>query len=247
MTIRVAINGFGRIGRSILRALLQSGQSDIEVVCVNDPMPADILAHLLEFDSLHGRLAHSLCVQDGHLVIGGKAIALSHERTPDALSWKGVDIALECSGRFLTSTEAARHFSNGSSRVLLSAPGQDRMKTVVYGVNHMSIEPTDRLLSNASCTTNCLGPVAKILHDAFTIERGMMTTVHSYTSTQNTHDGPHADLYRARAAALSMIPTTTGAADILGAVLPELSGRITGHAIRVPTPNVSCIDLVVDL
>ncbi len=247
MTIKVGINGFGRIGRSILRRILDSGESDIAVVYINDPMPSDVLAHLLEFDSLHGRLAHPLCLQDGRLLIDDTSIALSHERAPEKLPWQEVDIALECSGRFLTPAEAARHFSNGSSRVLLSAPGKEKMKTVVYGVNHMSIEPTDRLVSNASCTTNCLAPVAKILHDAFTIERGMMTTVHSYTSTQNTHDGPHSDLYRARAAALSMIPTTTGAADILGEVLPELAGRISGHAIRVPTPNVSCIDLVVDL
>ncbi|MGA9409764.1 MAG: type I glyceraldehyde-3-phosphate dehydrogenase [Roseobacter sp.] len=247
MTISVGINGFGRIGRAFLRAVLASKADDIRIVAINDTAPAETMAHLLEFDSLHGRLPAPVMLTDGGISIGAQTARLTQQHRPEELSWAEVDIALECSGQFLTPDDAARHFENGASRVLLSAPPQGDIKTCVYGVNHTSVTGADRILSNASCTTNCLVPVAKILHDACGIEAGMMTTVHSYTSTQNTHDGPHADLYRARAAGLSMIPTSTGAAISLGAVMPELAGRITGHAIRVPTPNVSCIDLVVHL
>jgi len=247
MTISVGINGFGRIGRTVLRALLASNADDIRITAINDPAPADTMAHLLEFDSLHGRLPVPVTLGDGTISIGNQTVRLTQHLTPEALPWGDVDIALECSGRFLTPEAAARHFENGASRVLLSAPPQGAVKTCVYGVNHTSVTKADRILSNASCTTNCLVPVAKVLHDAFGIEAGMMTTVHSYTSTQNTHDGPHADMYRGRAAGVSMIPTSTGAALSLDAVMPELAGRITGHAIRVPTPNVSCIDLVVQL
>ena len=247
MTIRVGINGFGRIGRTVLRSILASGARDIRVVAINDPAPADTMAHLLEFDSLHGRLPQPVNLTADGITAGDQAAVLTQHHAPEDLPWADVDIALECSGKFLSPTEAARHFANGAARVLLSAPPQGDIKTFIYGVNDASVTPADRILSNASCTTNCLVPVAKVLHDAFGIEAGMMTTVHSYTSTQNTHDGPHSDLYRARAAGLSMIPTSTGAAVSLGSVMPELAGRITGHAIRVPLPNVSCIDLVIEL
>lgn len=247
MTISVGINGFGRIGRTVLRAVLASKAEDIRITAINDPAPPDTMAHLLEFDSLHGRLPVPVTLTDGGITVGDQTARLTQHRNPEDLPWGDVDIALECSGQFLTPSDAARHFDNGVSRVLLSAPPKGGIKTCVYGVNHEGVTDADRILSNASCTTNCLVPVAKVLHDSFGIDAGMMTTVHSYTSTQNTHDGPHADLYRARAAGLSMIPTSTGAAVSLGAVIPELAGRITGHAIRVPTPNVSCIDLVVQL
>ncbi|MEO9651666.1 MAG: type I glyceraldehyde-3-phosphate dehydrogenase [Roseobacter sp.] len=247
MTTKIAINGFGRIGRTILRCLLQQEENDFTVVAINDPAPAETLAHLFEFDSLYGRFPQSVSYHDGVLSIGSNTIRMTNIATPNDLPWRDVDIALECSGFFATKTGALRHLENGSRRVLLSAPAKDGAKTIVFGVNEDIITSDDRLISNASCTTNCLVPVVKILHDQFGIERGMMTTVHCYTSNQTTHDAPHADLYRARAAGLSMIPTSTGAAETLGDVLPALAGRISGHAIRVPTPNVSCIDLVVDL
>lgn len=247
MTTKLGINGFGRIGRAILRNLAAQDCDDMRVVAINDPAPADTLAHLLEFDSLHGRFPCPVTFENGVLTVGTMPIRMTARQAPEDLPWDDVDIALECSGHFTARDEALRHLRNGAKRVLLSAPAKGDAKTVVYGVNHQSVNAADRLISNASCTTNCLVPVAKVLHEVFGIERGMMTTVHSYTSTQATHDAPHADLYRARAAALSMIPTSTGAAETLGLVLPELAGRITGHAIRVPTPNVSCIDLVVDL
>lgn len=247
MTIRLGINGFGRIGRSVLRRLIDTQAAHLDIVAINDPAPAETLAHLLEFDSLHGRLSAPVRLEGETLHVGDRAIRITGRSTPEHLDWSDIDIALECSGRFLTSEAAARHFDNGASRVLLSAPPQSDMKSVVFGVNEGSLSAEDRLISNTSCTTNCLVPVVKILHDAFGIETGMACTVHSYTSTQVTHDAPHADLYRARAAGLSMIPTSTGAAEMLSVVLPELANRITGHAIRVPTPNVSCIDLVVNL
>lgn len=247
MTISVGINGFGRIGRTVLRSLIALNAEDIRIVAINDPAPAETMAHLLEFDSLHGRLPQAVELTGGSIRIGNRCVRLTQHHDPQDLPWDKVDIVLECSGRFLTRATATRHFENGTSRVLLSAPPLGDIKTCVYGVNHTSITEADRIVSNASCTTNCLAPVAKVLHDSFGIEAGMMTTVHSYTSTQNTHDGPHDDLYRTRAAGLSMIPTSTGAAEALGAVIPELAGRLSGHAIRVPTPNVSCIDLVVEL
>lgn len=247
MTVRLGINGFGRIGRTLLRSLMQRPENDLKVVAINDPAPAATLAHLLEFDSLHGRFPHAVALENGTLRVGGQVIRLTDHTAPRDLPWDDVDIALECSGHFTHPDEALRHLENGSRRVLLSAPATGPARTIVYGVNHAEIEPGDRLISNGSCTTNCLVPVVKVLHDSFGIDRGMMTTVHCYTSNQVTHDAPHADLYRARAAGLSMIPTSTGAAETLGLVLPALAGRISGHAIRVPTPNVSCIDLVVDL
>ncbi|MGC3936967.1 type I glyceraldehyde-3-phosphate dehydrogenase [Roseobacter sp. EG26] len=246
MTVRLGINGFGRIGRTILRALLDSGRTDLQVVAINDPAPKDALAHLFEFDSIHGRLRHAVEPTDTGLLLANRPINMTSDTDPAALPWQDVDIALECSGKFIEASAAGRHLQNGSQRVLLSAPAKGDLKTIVYGVNDHLITPDDTVLSNGSCTTNCLVPVAHVLHETLGIKRGMMTTVHSYTSTQPTHDAPHADLYRARAAALSMIPTSTGAALTLGQVLPDLAGRITGQAIRVPAPNVSCIDLTVE-
>tara|TARA_R110000787_G_scaffold20521_4_gene60860 strand:- start:707 stop:1702 length:996 start_codon:yes stop_codon:yes gene_type:complete len=247
MTIKVGINGFGRIGRNVLRALVESGRDDIEVVAINDLAPLETNAHLFEFDSVHGRFGHEVTVADGMMDVGRGPIRMTSLRTPEDLPWGDVDIALECTGIFRSDAEAGRHLKNGSRKVLISAPGKGDMKTIVYGVNHDLLTADDVVVSNASCTTNCLAPLADALHRAFGIKRGYMTTVHSYTGDQPVHDTAHSDLYRARAAALSMIPTTTGAASALGLVLPDLAGRIAGTAIRVPTPNVSCVDLVVEV
>ena len=246
MTIRLGINGFGRIGRNVLRALMERAEGELEVVAINDLAPLETNAHLFEFDSVHGRFGKPVTLGGDTIDVGRGPIRVTAEREPDKLSWDDVDIALECTGFFRTPEKAALHLKNGSKRVLISAPGKGDVKTIVYGVNHDLITPQDNILSNASCTTNCLVPIAHVLHEAFGITRGHMTTVHSYTGTQPVHDRAHKDLYRARAAALSMIPTTTGAAQTLGVVLPHLDGLITGTAIRVPTPNVSCVDLVVE-
>ena len=247
MTVKLGINGFGRIGRNVLRALVERGDTGIEVVAINDLAPLETNAHLFEFDSVHGRFGHPVTLGDDSIDVGFGPIRVTSERDPDKLPWGDVDIALECTGFFRSPDTAALHLANGSKRVLISAPAKGDVKTVVYGVNHDQITATDRIISNASCTTNCLVPVAHVLHETFGITRGHMTTIHSYTGTQPVHDRAHKDLYRARAAALSMIPTTTGAAQTLGVVLPHLDGLITGTAIRVPTPNVSCCDLVVEL
>lgn len=247
MAVNLAINGFGRIGRNILRALMERAPGDLKIVAINDLAPLDTLAHLFEFDSIHGRYPHEITVSDGLLDIGRGPIRFTHEAAPENLSWADVDLVLECTGHFRDVTQAARHHTNGSGRVLLSAPARGHAKTICYGINHNDIGPKDRIVSNASCTTNCLVPIAHVLDQNFGIRRGHMTTVHSYTGNQPLHDNPHDDLYRARAAALSMIPTSTGAAETLGLVLPKLAGRITGTAVRVPTANVSCIDLVVEL
>ncbi|MGJ8546764.1 MAG: type I glyceraldehyde-3-phosphate dehydrogenase [Sulfitobacter sp.] len=247
MPIRVAINGFGRIGRNVLRAVIERGNSDLQVVAINDLSPLETSAHLFEFDSVHGRFGHPVETGPDWIDVGTGRIRYSAERAPDKLAWDDVDIALECTGFFRGADEAGLHLKNGAKRVLISAPGKEGIKTIVYGVNHGEIAAGDVILSNASCTTNCLVPVAHVLDREFGIRRGFMTTVHSYTGTQSVHDRAHDDLYRARAAGLSMIPTTTGAAETLGAVLPHLAGAIHGTAIRVPTPNVSCIDLVVEL
>ncbi len=246
MTVKLAINGFGRIGRTILRVLMESGRDDLQVVAINDLAPLETLAHLFEFDSVHGRYRAPVSTTAGQLKLGDTTIRVTAEPSPENLQWSDVDIALECTGFFRKKEDAERHLQNGSKRVLISAPAEEDVKTIVFGVNHDTIEPHDLVLSNASCTTNCLVPVAHALHEAFGIRRGHMTTVHSYTGNQPVHDKHHKDLYRARAAALSMIPTTTGAAETLGQVLPTLKGRITGTAVRVPTPNVSCCDLVVE-
>lgn len=243
MPTRLAINGFGRIGRCILRAWIESGRKDVEIVAINDLAPIEVNAHLLQFDSVHGHLNAQVTVQGDTLQVDGHSIRVTQERDPAALPWEGVDVALECTGVFKSRNKAARYLENGSHRVLISAPGEDADKTIVYGVNHQVLTAADRIVSNASCTTNCLAPVAKVLDDAFGIRTGYMTTIHSYTGDQPTLDTAHSDLYRARAAALSMIPTSTGAARAVGLVLPNLQGRLDGSAIRVPTPNVSVVDL----
>ncbi|MFZ7089883.1 type I glyceraldehyde-3-phosphate dehydrogenase [Primorskyibacter sp. 2E233] len=244
MTTRVAINGFGRIGRNVLRAIAESGRNDIEVVAINDLGPVETNAHLLQFDSVHGRFPHEVTVKGNAIDIGYGPIEVTAERDPANLPWKGVDVALECTGIFTARDKAALHLENGSKRVLVSAPAAGADKTVVFGVNHSDLKPSDVVVSNASCTTNCLSPVAKALNDAIGIDKGFMTTIHSYTGDQPTLDTMHPDLYRARAAAMSMIPTSTGAAKAVGLVLPELNGKLDGVAIRVPTPNVSVVDLV---
>jgi glyceraldehyde 3-phosphate dehydrogenase len=245
MAVKVAINGFGRIGRLVLRALAESGRKDIEVVSINDLGPVETNAHLLRFDSVHGRFPHEVGVDGDSLVVNGQKIKVTAIKDPTQLPHKalGVDIALECTGIFSARDKAAMHLTAGAKRVLVSAPSDGADLTVVYGVNHGKLTKEHLVVSNASCTTNCLAPVAKVLNDTVGIERGFMTTIHSYTGDQPTLDTLHKDLYRARAAALSMIPTTTGAAKAVGLVLPELKGKLDGSAIRVPTPNVSVVDL----
>ncbi|SFD80414.1 type I glyceraldehyde-3-phosphate dehydrogenase [Roseivivax sediminis] len=242
MTIKVAINGFGRIGRNVLRSIVESGRTDIEVVAINDLGPVETNAHLLQYDSVHGRFPVEVTVGEDTIDVGRGPMQVTAIRDPKELPWGGVDVALECTGLFTSKDKAAAHLENGSTRVLISAPGADADKTVVYGVNHESLTAGDKVVSNASCTTNCLAPVAKVLQDAVGIKRGFMTTIHSYTGDQPTLDTMHKDLYRARAAALSMIPTSTGAAKAVGLVLPDLNGKLDGVAIRVPTPNVSVVD-----
>ncbi|WP_170605431.1 type I glyceraldehyde-3-phosphate dehydrogenase [Ruegeria arenilitoris] len=243
MTVKVAINGFGRIGRCVLRALVEAGRNDVAVVAVNDLGPVETNAHLLKYDSVHGRLNADIRVDGNTMLVGGREIRVSAERDPSKLEWDDVDVALECTGIFTKREAAAKHLENGSKKVLVSAPASGADKTIVFGVNHKSLTGDDVVVSNASCTTNCLSPVAKVLDDVFGIETGYMTTIHSYTGDQPTLDTIHKDLYRARAAAMSMIPTSTGAARAVGEVLPQLKGRLDGSAIRVPTPNVSAVDL----
>ncbi len=243
MTVKVAINGFGRIGRNVLRAIVEAGRDDIEVVAINDLGPVETNAHLLRYDSVHGRFPGTVTVSGDTIDLGTGPIKVTAERDPRALPWRDVDVALECTGIFTARDKAAAHLENGSSRVLVSAPASGADKTIVYGVNHDVLTAEDKVVSNASCTTNCLAPVAKVLNDAIGIKRGFMTTIHSYTGDQPTLDTMHKDLYRARAAALNMIPTSTGAAKAVGLVLPELDGKLDGVAIRVPTPNVSVVDL----
>ena len=243
MTVKVAINGFGRIGRNVLRAIIESGRTDIEVIAINDLGPVETNAHLLQFDSVHGRFPQEVTVSGDTIDVGRGQIKVSAERNPADLPWGDVDVVLECTGIFTARDKAALHLENGAKRVLVSAPASGADKTIVYGVNDSVLTKDDIVVSNASCTTNCLSPVAKVLNDAIGIEKGFMTTIHSYTGDQPTLDTMHKDLYRARAAALSMIPTSTGAAKAVGLVLPELNGKLDGVAIRVPTPNVSVVDL----
>jgi glyceraldehyde 3-phosphate dehydrogenase len=245
MTVRVAINGFGRIGRNVLRAIIESGRKDIEVVAINDLGPVETNAHLLRYDSVHGRFPHDVIVKGDTIDVGRGPIKVTAIKNPAELPHKelGVDIAMECTGIFTARDKAALHLEAGAKRVLVSAPADGADLTVVYGVNHNKLTKDHLVVSNASCTTNCLAPVAKVLNDAIGIERGMMTTIHSYTGDQPTLDTMHKDLYRGRAAALSMIPTSTGAAKAVGLVLPELNGKLDGFAMRVPTPNVSVVDL----
>ena len=241
MTVKVAINGFGRIGRLTLRAIVESGRRDIEVVAINDLGPVETNAHLLRFDSVHGRFPHSVVVEGDTISVGGGKIKVTAIKDPAQLPHRdlGVDIALECTGHFTAREKAAAHLAAGARHVLVSAPADGADLTVVFGVNHSKLTKEHLVVSCASCTTNCLAPVAKVLNDAIGIDHGFMTTIHSYTGDQPTLDTLHKDLYRARAAALSMIPTTTGAAKAVGLVLPELKGKLDGSAIRVPTPNVS--------
>ncbi|WP_299026125.1 type I glyceraldehyde-3-phosphate dehydrogenase [uncultured Sulfitobacter sp.] len=240
---RVAINGFGRIGRNVLRAIIENGRDDIQVVAINDLAPVETNAHLLRYDSVHGRFPGVVTTTEDSLDAGTGPIRVTAIRNPADLPWSDVDIVLECTGIFKSKEACAAHLENGSSRVLISAPGKDADKTIVFGVNHETLTSGDLVVSNASCTTNCLAPVAQVLADSVGIEKGFMTTIHSYTGDQPTLDTYHSDLYRARAAALSMIPTSTGAAKAVGLVLPALAGKLDGVAIRVPTPNVSAVDL----
>ncbi|TGU90362.1 type I glyceraldehyde-3-phosphate dehydrogenase [Mesorhizobium sp. M00.F.Ca.ET.151.01.1.1] len=244
MTVRVAINGFGRIGRNILRAIHESGRKDIEVVAVNDLGPVETNAHLLRFDSVHGRFPHEVSVDGDQITVGKEKFKVTAIKDPTQLPWKelGVDIALECTGIFTARDKAAAHLTAGAKRVLVSAPADGADLTVVYGINHDKLTKDHIVISNASCTTNCLAPLAAVLHETVGIEKGMMTTIHSYTGDQPTLDTMHKDLYRARAAALSQIPTSTGAAKAIGLVLPDLKGKLDGISIRVPTPNVSVVD-----
>ncbi len=246
MTLKVAINGFGRIGRNVLRAIVESGRDDITVVGINDLGPVETNAHLLRFDSVHGRFPAKVETTDNSIIVEGMGeIKVFAERDPASLPWGDldVDVAMECTGIFRARDKAALHLDAGAKRVLVSAPAPGADLTVVYGVNHDKLTSDHVVVSNASCTTNCLAPVAKTLNDAIGIEKGFMTTIHSYTGDQPTLDTMHKDLYRARAAALSQIPTSTGAAKAVGLVLPELNGKLDGVAIRVPTPNVSVVDL----
>jgi glyceraldehyde 3-phosphate dehydrogenase len=244
MTVRIAINGFGRIGRLVLRALHESGRRDVEIVAINDLGPVKTNAHLLKHDSVHGTLAATISTGDDWMDLGAGRIKVTAERDPSKLPWGalGVDVVAECTGIFTARDKAATHLAAGAKRVLVSAPADGADLTVVYGVNHDQLKPEHTVVSNASCTTNCLAPVAHVLHAAFGIERGYMTTIHAYTGDQATVDTLHKDLRRARAAALSMIPTSTGAAKAVGLVLPDLKGKLDGTAIRVPTANVSLID-----
>lgn len=248
MTVTVAINGFGRIGRSFFRAYLASG-ADINVVAVNDLTDPAALAHLLKYDSVGGRLGQDVSAEGNHLVVGGKKIEVLAERDPAALPWAklGVDIVIESTGFFTNAAKAKAHLDAGAKKVIISAPATDEDVTVVMGVNHTDYDPANHhIISNASCTTNCLAPMAKVFNDAFGIERGLMTTVHAYTADQNLQDGPHSDLRRARAAGLSIVPTSTGAAKAIGLVLPELKGKLDGFALRVPVPTGSITDLTVE-
>ena len=245
MSVRVAINGFGRIGRNVLRAIVEAKRKDITVVAINDLGPVETNAHLLRYDSVHGRFPGEVTVKGDTFDCGIGPIKVLAVRDPAQLPWKdlGIDIALECTGLFTSKDKASAHLKAGAKRVLVSAPADDVDLTVVYGVNHEKLTKDHVVVSNASCTTNCLAPVAKVLNDSVGIDKGFMTTIHSYTGDQPTLDTMHKDLYRARAAALNMIPTSTGAAKAVGLVLPELAGKLDGVAIRVPTPNVSVVDL----
>jgi glyceraldehyde 3-phosphate dehydrogenase len=247
VTTRIGINGFGRIGRNFFRAALAQG-ADLEIVAVNDLTSPETLAHLLKYDSVTGRLAESVEIREGIIVVGGKEVKVLAERDPANLPWGelGVDIVIESTGFFTKAADAKKHLAAGAKKVIISAPASDEDVTIVMGVNDGLYDPSSHdIISNASCTTNCLGPLAKAINDAFGIERGLMTTVHAYTADQNLQDGPHRDLRRARAAAINMVPTSTGAAKAIGLVLPELKGKLDGYAIRVPVPTGSATDLTV--
>lgn len=245
MTIKIGINGFGRIGRLVTRALVEYDIKDVELVAINSPGAIETSAHLLRYDSVHGRFGHEVEVGEGYIEYNGARVAMSHQRDPGAVDWGGmdVDIVMECTGIFRSKETVQPHLKAGAKSVLISAPGQNVDKTIVYGVNHTALTAEDIVVSCASCTTNCLAPVAKVLMETVGIRRGFMTTVHSYTQDQRILDNSHKDLYRARAAGLNMIPTSTGAAKAVSLVIPELQGRLSGSAVRVPTANVSMVDL----
>jgi len=243
MTITVGINGFGRIGRCTLAHIAESARNDVQVVKINATGPIETNAHLLKYDSVHGRFGGDIKIDGDHMDIGRGPMKVFSTYDPTELDWSGVDVVLECSGKFNERSKAAVHLDHGAKRVLVSAPAKNVDKTIVYGVNHRSLTSDDHVVSNASCTTNGLAPLAKVLNDTVGIERGIMTTIHSYTGDQPTLDRRHSDLYRARAAAMAMIPTSTGAAKAIGEVIPELAGKLDGTALRVPTPNVSAVDL----
>ena len=244
MTTKLAINGFGRIGRLVLRSIYESGRNDVSVLAINDLAPPETNAHLLKYDSVHGRFPGEVSVKGGKLIVNGHEIVMTQERDPTKLPWKAhdIDVAMECTGIFTKKEDAMKHITAGAKKVLISAPATDEDIMVVYGVNHDKLEAKHLVVSNASCTTNCLAPVASVLHKAIGIKHGFMTTIHSYTGDQSTVDTAHKDLHRARAAAANIIPTSTGAAKAVGKVLPELKGKLDGTAIRVPTPNVSLVD-----
>ena len=243
VAVRVGINGFGRIGRNILRAVIENKRTDLSVVAINDLGPVATNAHLLKFDSIHGKFPNKITVTEDTIDVGTGPIRVTAIRNPEELPWNDIDIAFECTGIFNEKEIASKHLKNGSKRVLVSAPCKNADKTIVFGVNHKTLSKNDLVVSNASCTTNCLAPVAKVLHEELGIKRGFMTTIHSYTGDQPTLDTMHSDLYRSRAAAMNMIPTSTGAARAVGLVIPELNGKLDGVSIRVPTPNVSVVDL----
>ena len=245
MALRVGINGFGRIGRNVLRAIIESERKDIKIVAINNRSSLEVCAHLLKYDSVHGVFPHEITTSENHLHIRDEKIFVSNEISIDEIQWRhnDVDLVMECTGMFNSAKECHKHINSGARKVLISAPAKDADITVVYGVNEEKINSKHNIISNASCTTNCLAPIAKVLNDNFGITEGFMTTVHSYTSDQPTIDRDHTDVYRARAAAVNMIPTSTGAAKAVGLVLPELDGKLNGIAVRVPTSNVSMIDL----
>ena len=243
MTVTIGINGFGRIGRCTLAHIAESARNDVQVVKINAPGDIETHAHLLRYDSVHGRFPGEIRVKENAIDLGRGPIDVMSSYEPETLDWGGCDVVLECTGKFNDGGKSAIHLSRGAGKVLISAPATNVDRTVVYGVNHRSLQPEERMVSNGSCTTNGLAPLAKVLNDAIGIERGIMTTIHSYTGDQPTLDRRHKDLYRARAAAMAMIPTSTGAAAALGEVLPELAGKLDGTAMRVPTPNVSAVDL----
>ena len=245
MSVKVGISGFGRIGRCITRSIFELERDDIELVKINATGHIESNIHLLKYDSIHGRFNKEVNYENGSLQIENSKISILSERDPSDLDWTGVDIVLECTGKFNSKNKSSIHLKNGAKKVLISAPADGVDKTIVYGVNHETLQPSDLIVSNASCTTNCLAPVAKVIHQELKIIKGFMTTIHSFTGDQPTVDRMHKDLYRARASALSMIPTTTGAAKAVGLVMPELEGKLDGSAVRVPTANVSLVDLKV--
>jgi glyceraldehyde 3-phosphate dehydrogenase len=243
MTVTIGINGFGRIGRCTLAHITEAARNDVQVVKINATGPIETNAHLLKYDSVHGRFGSPVKVSGNTMDLGRGPIEVMSTYNPEELDWSGCDVVLECTGKFNDGQKSAIHLDRGAKKVLISAPATNVQRTVVYGVNHRQLLADDRMVSNGSCTTNCLAPLAKVLNDAIGIESGIMTTIHSYTGDQPTLDRRHSDLYRARAAAMAMIPTSTGAAKALGEVLPEMQGKLDGSAVRVPTPNVSAVDL----